>query len=112
MSDFFQVRSFCPPKEKSSRFLSLAVLTLEKREDAEILVRMLYYCSEPRLPSQIKSYCEIDGAQFKKYAEHCIKQGLLRKVPSDYQEFSYAVTDYGKNTLASAEQVLSALGIG
>ncbi len=89
----------------------MSILSVQKREDADILVRMLYYCSEPRLPSQIKSYCEIDSIQFNKFAEHCTNRGLLRKYLSEDGEFSYVVTSHGRNTLATAQEVLVALGL-
>jgi predicted transcriptional regulator len=89
----------------------VGALTEQNREDAEILVRMLYYCSEPRLPSQIKSCCDIDSVQFNKFAQHCISRGLLGKFLSTYGEFSYVVTDHGRRTLGTAQEVLAALGI-
>ncbi len=89
----------------------MSILAVEKREDAEIIVRMLYYCSEPRLLSQIKSYCEIDSVQFNKFAEHCMNRGLLKKFLSRDGEFSYVVTDKGRRTLTTAQEVLTALEI-
>jgi hypothetical protein len=89
----------------------VSVQAAQNREDAEVLVRMLYYCSEPRLASQIKSYCEIDSIQFNKFADHCINRGLLRKFVSDEGLFSYVVTDHGRRTLVTAQEVMKALQI-
>ncbi|MDH2901626.1 MAG: hypothetical protein PXY39_11715 [archaeon] len=89
----------------------MSILDTQNKEDTEILVRMLYYCSEPRLASQIKSYCEIDGIQFNKFTDHCITRGLLRKFFSQDGLFSYVVTDHGKETLATAQEVMKALEI-
>ncbi len=61
------------------------------------------------LPSQIKSYCEIDSVQFKKFAENCINRGLLRKSLAEYKEFSYVVTNHGKKTLTTAQEILAKL---
>jgi hypothetical protein len=63
------------------------------------------------LVSQIKSYCEIDNLQFNKFADHCIKRGLLRKFVSNDGLFSYVVTDRGRETLVTAQDVMKALGI-
>lgn len=89
--------------------------TLVKREDADIIVRMLYYCSEPRIESQIKSYAEIDSIQFDGFANHCIRRGLLRKFISrdraDAGEIYYVVTDEGRKTLVTAQEIMKALGL-
>ena len=89
--------------------------TLVKREDADIIVRMLYYCSEPRIESQIKSYAEIDSVQFDKFSNHCIRKGLLRKFISrdrtDEGEIYYVVTDVGRRTLVTAQEIMKALGL-
>ncbi len=89
----------------------MSVAATQNREDAEILVRMLYYCSEPRLASQIKSYCGIDSVQFNKFAEHCVNRGLLRKFVDEDGLFSYVVTDHGGKTLVTAQEVMKALQI-
>ncbi len=89
--------------------------TLVKREDADIIVRMLYYCSDPRIESQIKSYVEIDSIQFDRFANHCIRRGLLRKYisrdRSDDGEIYYVVTDEGRKTLVTAQEIMKALGL-
>jgi predicted transcriptional regulator len=89
--------------------------TIVKREDADVIVRMLYYCSEPKIESQIKSYCEIDSVQFEKFANHCFRHALLRKYISrdaaDEGELYYVVTDEGRKTLATAQQIMKALGL-
>jgi hypothetical protein len=72
---------------------------------------MLYYCSQPRLVSQIKSYCEIDNIQFNKFVDHCMSRGLLRKFASNDGLFSYVVTDHGMETLVTAQEVMRALEI-
>ena len=89
----------------------MSILATQNKEDVEVLVRMLYYCSEPRLASQIRSYCEIDGIRFNKFTDHCIDRGLLRKFFSQEGLFSYVVTDHGKDTLATAQEVMKALEI-
>lgn len=94
---------------------TLSSQTVVRREDADVIVRMLYYCSEPRIESQIKSYCEIDSVQFDKFANHCIRRGLLRKFLSSKEGeegvFDYVVTDEGRKTLVTAQQIMKALGL-
>jgi hypothetical protein len=88
----------------------VSILASQKRE-VENIVRMLYFCSEPRLDSQIKSYCEIDSVQFNKFAEQCISRGLLRKFVSDDGLFGYVLTKRGTEALIGAQEVMKALGI-
>jgi hypothetical protein len=89
----------------------VSIVATQNTEDIEVIVRMLYYCTEPRLASQIKSYCEIDSIQFNKFAGHCMSRGLLRKFVSNDGQFSYVVTDRGKETLTTAQHVMKALQI-
>jgi ethanolamine ammonia-lyase small subunit len=72
---------------------------------------MLYFCTEPRLPSQIMSYCDIDGVQFKRFFDHCVKRNLLKVVVSDLGLFALVVTERGRKTLTTAEEIIKALGI-
>ncbi|MGI0080770.1 MAG: winged helix-turn-helix domain-containing protein [Nitrososphaerales archaeon] len=84
--------------------------TEEKRSDSDTIVRMLYYCTEPRSQAQIMSYCGIDGVRFKKFFQHCVKRGLLKMEIDDEAE-EYVVTPHGGEVLATATEIIGALGI-
>lgn len=58
--------------------------TTFERSDADIVVRMLWYCLDgPKLSSQIVSYCNIDRIQLLRFLQHCIVRGLLKITPDD-----------------------------
>ena len=72
---------------------------------------MLYYCTEPRLPSQIMSFCDVDRDQFRKMAEHCIKKNLLKVVNAEMGMLGYVLTPRGRETLTTAQQIMKELGV-
>lgn len=82
-----------------------------QRSDGDTIIRMLYYCAdEPRLESQIRTYSELDRAQFVKFIIHCIKRGMLKVVMTeDMQHF--VTTERGKQVLATTENIMQSLGI-
>ena len=81
--------------------------------DSDIIARMLYYCEEPRLPSQIMSYCKIDRGLFTKFSGHCLKRGLLAVRPaSEHTDlFALVTTAHGRKVLSTADSILSHLGL-
>ena len=83
----------------------------EQRSDSDVIIRMLYYCTEPRGQPQIMSYCEIDGAQFKKYVQHCMKKDLLKLEVDDEGSLEYVVTEHGAEVLGTAAEIMGVLGI-
>ena len=99
------------PTRSNYGVIPLSNQSILNREDSEVIVRMLYYCSEPRIDSQIKSYCEINQLQFDKFAQHCMRKGLLKMFLNTDGEFCYVVTDAGKRTLVTAQEIMKALAI-
>lgn len=83
----------------------------EERSDSDVIIRMLYYCTEPRTLSQIMSYCGIDGVQFSKYLKHCMKRGLLKMEVDEEGSPEYVVTQHGGEVLGTAAEIMGALGI-
>ncbi len=71
---------------------------------------MLYFCEEPKLQAQIMHYCKIDGIRFRRFCEHCMRRGILKGVRTDYGLQAYIITDRGKEVLATAEDIIRALG--
>jgi hypothetical protein len=84
---------------------------LGEMSDSDIVIRMLWYCEEARLPSQIMSYCHIDGIQYRRFTGHCIKRGLLRAISSDMGLFAMVTTDRGREVLETADKIMSTLGL-
>jgi len=84
---------------------------LGEMSDSDIIIRMLWYCEEPKLPSQIMYYCKIDGVQYRRFTGHCIKRGLLRAVSSEMGLFSMVTTDRGREVLETADKIMAALGL-
>jgi len=83
----------------------------DERSETDIIIRMLYYCTEPRLPSQIMSFCDIDRDQFTRMSEHCIKKNLLKVVNAEMGMFGYVLTPRGRETLATAQLIMKELGV-
>lgn len=83
----------------------------EERSDSDVIIRMLYYCTEPRALPQIMSYCTIDGVQFKKYLEHCMKRNLLKMEVDGDGSTEYVVTQHGAEVLGTAAEIMGALGM-
>ncbi len=79
--------------------------------DADIVIRMLYYCEEPRLPAQIMSYCWIDRSQFLRFSDHCIRRKLLKPISMEDDLLGLVITEHGRETLATAQEIMEALGI-
>jgi len=79
--------------------------------DPDIIIRMLYFCEEPKLPSQIMNYCMIDGIKFRKFSGHCLKRGLLKVIASDQGLLAMQITQRGRDVLATADSIMSELGI-
>jgi hypothetical protein len=80
--------------------------------DSDIIIRMLYFCEEEKLPAQIMNYCKIDGIKFRKFSGHCIKRGLLRVIASEQGLFALQITRRGREVLDTADSIMQALGIG
>ena len=80
--------------------------------DSDIIIRMLYFCEVPKLPSQIMSYCAIDGVKFRSFSGHCMKRGLLRVVASEQGLLALQITERGREVLATADSIMAELGIG
>jgi hypothetical protein len=72
---------------------------------------MLYFCTEPRYPAQIMSYCWIDRSRFLKLSDHCIRRKLLKPVELDVSILGLVITDHGKETLTTAREIMRELGI-
>jgi hypothetical protein len=85
----------------------------EERElsDADVIIRMLYFCTEPRYPAQVMSYCWIDRARFLKLSDHCIRRKLLKPIAMDVGLIGLVITEHGKETLATAKEIMRELGI-
>lgn len=83
----------------------------DELSDADVVVRMLYFCEEPRLRSQIMSHCRIDALRFKRFSEHCIKRGILKLASIDYGLEAFVITDRGKGVLATTREIIGILGI-
>jgi hypothetical protein len=79
--------------------------------DSDIIIRMLWFCEEPKLPSQIMNYCHIDGIQFRRFTGHSIKRGLLKAVASELGLFAMETTNRGREVLETADKIMSALGL-
>jgi predicted transcriptional regulator len=79
--------------------------------DSDIIVRMLYFCEEAKLPSQIMNYCRIDGIKFRKFTGHCIKRGLLRAIASEMGLFAMQTTDRGRQVLETVDSIMAGLGL-
>lgn len=84
---------------------------LSDMSDSDVIVRMLWYCEEPKLPSQIMNYCRIDGVKYRRFTGHCIRRGLLRAVSSEMGLFSMVTTDRGREVLETADKIMFALGL-
>jgi predicted transcriptional regulator len=84
----------------------------ESMSDSDIIIRMLYFCEVPKLPSQIMNYCMIDGVRFKRFSAHCIKRGLLKIVANEDGLFALQITERGREVLSSADSIMEELGIG
>ncbi|HKW04530.1 MAG TPA: winged helix-turn-helix domain-containing protein [Nitrososphaerales archaeon] len=82
-----------------------------ERSDSDTIIRMLYYCTEPRTLPQIMSYCGIDASRFKKFMQHCMKRDLLKMVVDEEASMEYVVTKHGAEVLATAAEIMGALGI-
>jgi hypothetical protein len=75
-----------------------------EQADADVIIRMLYFCSDgPRAVPQIMTYCKIDGIQFNKFCDHCIKRGLVKVAPFQDSVLSIVATEHGKEVLAKAQ---------
>ncbi len=79
--------------------------------DSDIIIRMLWYCEEPKLPAQIMNYCGIDGIKYRRFTGHCMKRGLLRAISSEMGLFAMVTTDRGREVLETADKIMSALGL-
>ena len=79
--------------------------------DSDIIIRMLWFCEEAKLPAQIMNYCNIDGIQFRRFTGHCIKRGLLRAVATEEGLFAMETTGRGREVLETADKIMSALGL-
>lgn len=79
--------------------------------ETNIILRMLYFCEEPKGTSQIMSYCGIDRSHAKKYSQHCIGRGTLKMSHADYGLEVMVTTERGKEVLATAENIVRELGI-
>jgi hypothetical protein len=84
---------------------------LGEMSDSDIVIRMLWFCEERRLPSQVMNYCHIDGVQFRRFSGHCIKRGLLRTVSSEQGLFAMLTTARGREVLETADHIMSTLGL-
>lgn len=84
----------------------------KEMSDGDVIIRMLYYCEEPRLPSQIMSYCKIDGVKFRRFSGHCIRRGLLKIVSSELGLFALVTTQRGREVLSTADSIMAELGMG
>jgi len=84
---------------------------LGELSDSDVIIRMLWYCEEPKLPSQIMHYCRIDGIKYRKFTGHCIRRGLLKAISSEMGLFSMVTTDRGREVLETADKIMSALGL-
>ena len=83
-----------------------------EESDAELLIRMLYYCSdEPKVTSQIISYCSIDRKQILRFLTHCSARGLLKVAPYNDGLLYLSTTEHGKEVLATTQNVMRGLGI-
>ena len=80
--------------------------------DSDIIIRMLYFCEVPKLPSQIMTHCELDYAKFRKFSGHCMKRDLLRAVASEQGLFALQITERGREVLETADAITTELGIG
>jgi hypothetical protein len=91
------------------------VLLVEEEErelsDADVIVRMLYFCTEPRYPAQVMSYCWIDRSRFLKLSDHCIRRKLLKPIEMDVGLLGLVITEHGKETLSTAKEIMKELGI-
>jgi hypothetical protein len=84
---------------------------LGEMSDSDIIIRMLWYCEEPKLPAQITNYCKIDGVKYKRFTGHCIRRGLMRAISSEMGLFSMMTTDRGREVLETADKIMSSLGL-
>jgi len=84
---------------------------LGEMSDSDTIIRMLWYCEEPKLPAQIMNYCHIDGLKYRRFTGHCIQRGLLRAISSEMGLFSMVTTDRGQEVLETADKIMSALGL-
>jgi len=83
-----------------------------EQSDADLLIRMLYFCSdEPKVMSQIISYCSTDRRQMLRFSTHCFARGLLKVAPSDDGLLHLVTTEHGKEVFATAQNVMRGLGI-
>lgn len=83
-----------------------------ERADADVLIRMLYYCSEePKLDTQIMSHCQIDRSQLVRFSGHCIRRRLLKFSPSEEGLLCFVATEHGKEVLSKAHDIMDGLGI-
>jgi hypothetical protein len=80
--------------------------------DSDIIIRMLYFCEEPKLPAQIMNYLKIDGVKFRKFSGHCVKRGLLKVIASEQGLLEMQITQRGRVVLATADSIMMELGIG
>ena len=79
--------------------------------DSDIIIRMLWYCEEPKLPAQIMNYCHIDGIQYRRFTGHAIKRNLMKAISSEMGLFSMVTTDHGREVLETADKIMSSLGL-
>jgi len=82
---------------------------LEVQSDSDTIIRMLYFCERPRTTTQIMYYCSIDRARVRKFTDHCLKRKLLRQAGVEYDQETFALTEHGSKTLATAIDIMKEL---
>lgn len=85
--------------------------SVDQLSDSDLLVRMLYFCDQPRTKSQIMSYCSMDGIKLKRFADHCISKKLLREMHTNPYEVTFILTQQGRETLSTAIDLMRELQI-
>jgi predicted transcriptional regulator len=85
--------------------------SVDQLSDPDLLVRMLYFCDQPRTRSQIMSYCSMDGVKLKRFTDHCISKNLLKEIYTGSNGVMYTLTQHGKETLFTAIDLMRELQI-
>ncbi len=84
---------------------------LGEMSDSDLIIRMLYFCEERKLPSQIMNYCKIDGIKFRRFTGHCIRRGLMKAIAAEMGLFSMETTDRGRQVLETVDSIMAGLGL-
>ena len=83
-----------------------------KLSDSVVIIRILYYCTVPRTPSEIMFYCGMDRSQLTRITQHCIRKNLVKLVSRDTGLMAFVLTEHGNEVLSATEDITKILNLG